>query len=724
MWAEMQIYEAYRDGKNILWHGDMTLNSDLVIPEGIIFQVDGDLDENGHSITGAGTFRVTGDYTVDNNGANREITVPTQVGGDLLLGDNTTTKARVGVYGDIIGGTANLGDDVHSSYTKSLTVETSSSVFARGDVEVNALTVKGHLEATDIHAENGISVLSDNTLIASGSVLVCNGNLQIGEGSEAGIVTIAGSLTIDNGNLIVENGTLNLARGSKVIVDGNVSVGVVGGTTGNIKQTGGITANMDVDGTVTINKGTVSIPGTIINATSVKVEKDGVLTVTVKPDNYDESSTGTLNEGGTGSTDEPDVVYDLQLTSLEIKGQPVSLNQSDKTGSVTLTDSQAKADDVPFWAAKYSMDDPEVSFKEGSSDILSTSDDIISDGDVFTIRLTKEGARTITYNVKVTVLDPSDDATIGSIVVKGVPAVRDTSANEGIGDGSQNNAIGYSVNLTYDEANSTKAQLVITQGDTNATVTFTDTSNSSGIKGTGDTYKNKVTEGSFWFQIEAEDGTILRYMVEVTVDDQIPQDAKVELELAASKLGVAILSGNPTDGYVITTPEKVTSDWKGYLTIAENSVTATKTMPNADEGYTDTERSWTFAGIGTGDSQTIKVTFKVADDATKVAEDKALIEAGLAAGLAAHNPSDPKRVTETVVQEAIEDRINAMVKWGSTVDVSFSNGPETWNPANPGGSTNYTVDVTITLTSGTGTDKATETVPATTVTIRVNTPTT
>ena len=91
---------------------------------------------------------------------------------------------------------------------------------------------------------------------------------------------------------------------------------------------------------------------------------------------------------------------------------------------------------------------------------------------------------------------------------------------------------------------------------------------------------------------------------------------------------------------------------------------------------------------------------------------------------AAHNPSDPKRVTETVVQEAIEDRINAMVKWGSTVDVSFSNGPETWNPANPGGSTNYTVDVTITLTSGTGTDKATETVPATTVTIRVNTPTT
>ena len=706
MWAEMQIYEAYRDGKNILWHGDMTLNSDLVIPEGIIFQVDGDLDENGHSITGAGTFRVTGDYTVDNNGANREITVPTQVGGDLLLGDNTTTKARVGVYGDIIGGTANLGDNVHS-YTKSLTVETSSSVFARGDVEVNALTVKGHLEATDIHAENGISVLSDNTLVASGNVQVCNGNLQIGNASEAGIVTIAGSLTVDNGDLIVVNGTLNLARGSKVIVDGNVSVGVVGGTTGSIKQTGGITANMDVDGTVTINKGTVSIPGTIINATSVKVEKDGVLTVTVKPDNYDESSKGTLNEGGTGSTDEPDVVYDLQLTSLEIKGQAVSLNQSDKTGSVTLTDSQAKADDVPFWAAKYSLDDPEVSFKEGSTDVASSATSAISDGDVFTIRLTKEGARTITYNVKVTVLDPSDDAAIGSIVVKGQTAVKDSSVKQGNGDGTPGNAIGYRVDLTYAQANDTTVtQLVATAADKNATVSFMDKGDSSsGITDIGDNYKGKVNDdGVFWLTVTAEDGTTnVSYQVTINVAAQPAQKADVKLVEKTGTNYAFELTGSD-NSYTLLVPNNASTDWSVNGLI--NRIKAEGIADSLDISASNTTEveenvfELRFNGIAYGDPQTITVTVKAATDKQKVERDLADVQADYANGskLAVNLTTD---LTTTGVEKAVEEKIAGTGDWNSTITADATYVGDEWSGVPSKGSMDTgDVQVVITVKSG------------------------
>ena len=719
MWAEMEIYEAYRDGKNILWHGDMTLNSDLVIPNGIIFQVEGNVYENGHSVTGAGTFRVRGNYTLNNNaaanGIDSAITVPTQVGGNLYLTEDTTIKARTGVYGSIIDAdmTGTLGG-AHTFYND-LTVN--SSVYVRGDVNVDKLVVNGHLEANNYHVENGVEVYSDNTLIASGDLYIHHGDLIIGKAGEPGVVTVYGDLTIDNGNLNVVNGTLNLANATDVNIDGDMTVGVVGGTTGTVKQTGGIIRDMSVDGNVTINKGTVSIPGTIVDADTVEVKKDGVLTVTVKPVNYVDASEGKLNANGTGTPEEETpIASDLQLVSVTVKGENVALDHNNRTGSVELSYTDGKTINVSDVEAKANDKDAKVTVSVDSKTITVKLEKKVTSGGATT-------TTTVTYTITVTQQKASNDASVGSILVKGVPAVRDTSANEGIGDGSHKNAIGYSVNLTYDEANSTKAQLVITQGDTNATVTFTDTSNSSGIKGTGDTYKDKVTEGSFWFQIEAEDGTILRYMVKVTVDDQIPQDAKVELELDESKAGEAVLTGNADDGYVLTTPDgSISGSMFGdgnYVKATDNSVYDGSNGSVSGKVYT-----YTFNGVAGGDPQTITVTVKSADNATKVAQDKALIEAGLAAGLDGHKPSDPARVSEDAVQEAIENRINAMVKWGSTVDVSFSNGPETWNPANPGGSANYSVDVTITLTSGAGADEATDTVPATNVTIRVSTPTT
>ena len=565
--------------------------------------------------------------------------------------------------------------------------------------------MKGHLEATDIHAENGISVLSDNTLVASGNVQVCNGNLQIGNASEAGIVTIAGSLTVDNGDLIVVNGTLNLARGSKVIVDGNVSVGVVGGTTGNIKQTGGITANMDVDGTVTINKGTVSIPGTIINATSVKVEKDGVLTVTVKPDHYDESSKGTLNEGGTGATDEPDVVYDLQLTSLEIKGQPVSLNQSDKTGSVTLTDSQAEADDVPFWAAKYSMDAPEVSFKEGNSDVASNATTAITDGDVFTIRLTKEGARTITYNVKVTVLDPSDDAAISSIVVKGQTAVKDTSVNQGTGDGTPNNAIGYRVDLTYAQANDTTVtQLVATAADKNATVSFLDNGgSSSGITGIGDNHKGKVNDnGVFWLTVTAEDGTTnVSYQVTIKVAAQPAQKADVTLT-SLGKPGTE-LKATGTNAYELLIrgdASNVTSKgWLKSYVKAEGTADDLKT-PISDAAPVNGVFTLTFDGVANGDDQEITVTLKSATDEQKVERDLADVQADYANGskLAVNLTTD---LTTTGVEKAVEEKIAGTGDWHSTITADATYVGDEWSGVPSKGSMDTgDVRVVITVKSG------------------------
>ena len=699
MWAEMEIYEAYRDGKNILWHGDMTLNSDLVIPEGIIFQVDGDVVENNHSITGAGTFRVTGDYTVDNTtGAdNSTITVPTQVGGNLYLTEDTTTKARIGVYGSILDADKS-GDH---GYVNDLTVN--SSVYVKGDVEVNALDVNGHLEASNYHIENGVAVDSDTTLIANGDLYIHNGGLTIGA-DDTGAVTVYGDLTV-YGNLNVYDGTLTLANATDVNVDGDMTVGVVGGTTGTVKQTAGIIRNMDVAGTVTINKGSVSIPGTIINAASVEVKKDGVLTVTVKPDGYNESSEGTLNANGTGSTEEP-VVSDLKLESVTVKEVKVTLNQSTKTGTVTL--SATEAGDAPI-----AVKDVVAKANDEKAEVEITANGTNS----FNIRLVKEGSVTVTYTIAVTVLEKSDNTDVSSITVKGVAAKADAK-----------DATKYTVELTYEQAiNTTEKKVEVTPADKNADVVAIghDTGKYFGLGGneweSTAALKDVVDGGSstIKFKIEAENGTESDYYyLTVVVSKQPAQKANVTLYSDNKSGAVGELTGSD-DAYTllvdkdvdVVTGTHLANRVSGKGTTSSDIANVISTATPKDGVFT-----LTFKGIQEGKDQVITVTVKSANGEERVDRDKALIADGLDS-LKAYEVTNQK-VTEKAIKDEIEKQIKAMAKWGSDVKVSFSNEPD-WDATTGTGAFSYTVDVTVTLTSDKGDVDGSATVTDT-VTLRVS----
>ena len=667
MWAEMQVYEAYRNGQNILWHGDLDLTSDLVIPEGIIFQVDGDVDENGHNITGAGTFRVTGDYTVTSG----DIDVPTQVGGDMLLTVNTVTKARIGVYGDIIGASRNYGDDDCRNCANKLTVN--SSVYVRGDVEVNALEVNGHIEATDYHIEHGAAVYSDNTLVASGKLWIHHGDLVIGDASDAGVVTVYGDLTIDNGNLDVVNGTLNLANATDVVVDGNVRVGRVGTTTGNIKQTSGIIRNMDVNGTVVIEKGTVSIPGTIINATSVKVEKDGVLTVTVKPDNYDESSKGTLNEGGTGTPDEETpVTSGLELSTVTVKGVSVALDHDKHTGTVSLRskDFQAgiKANDVD---AKANDDQvvPAVTVSDDNKTITVTLKKDVTSGGTTT-------STTVEYKITVTELAKSTNDAVGEIRVKGELA-----------QAVSGQANTYAVTLSYETATAEGEPRVKITADDDGYATVSATTATSGTLGVSDGNANLTSgltadkageTGSFTFTITAEDGgDPVTYTVNVAVEPAAAVQANVELVEKTGVNRVYKLTGSG-NAYTLIVSETDISSWNANN--LNGRITAEGTAANLTTAIGEAKGengvfTITFTGLNTSDekyNQAITVTVRTATADERAQWDLEAIKAafpdnGYATIGTVEVPTDGKAL-ETL-KKVIED----MAEWNSnpTVTVNF-----------------------------------------------------
>ena len=123
----------------------------------------------------------------------------------------------------------------------------------------------------------------------------------------------------------------------------------------------------------------------------------------------------------------------------------------------------------------------------------------------------------------------------------------------------------------------------------------------------------------------------------------------------------------------------------------------------------------TFEGIQEGKDQVITVTVKSANGEERVDRDKALIADGLDS---LEDYAAPGKVDEKAIKDEIEKQIKAMAKWGSDVKVSFSNEPD-WGATTGTGAFNYTVDVTVTLTSDKGDVDGSATVTDT-VTLRVS----
>ena len=343
-WSLWQIQSYLVDETNVRVVGDLTLTGDLVIPEGVILQVEGDLIENGHRVTGDGTLRVRDDYYPDNAGTTSTVSTTTQVGGDVLLSEGTVIDARMGVMGSVVGnGGYPYDGDADAYYNRGYDLDVNSTgyLYAGEDILVSYLTVNGHVEAEDYYIHRGY-VYSDDTLIARGSITLYNitkvdgtteeGLLVIG-GTTAGSVIVGDELTYGaghNANVDVVNGTLTMNVGADININGDLAVARNGKVT---YEADGAIHYLLAD-KVVIN-GEVYVPGTI-TANDVDLYTGGKLSVITKPDNMttEDGTLVYLDDEGLEEQPGTDVPTNTLLTNLTIKGEKVTL--SGNGGYVTL----------------------------------------------------------------------------------------------------------------------------------------------------------------------------------------------------------------------------------------------------------------------------------------------------------------------------------------------------------------------------------------------------
>ncbi|OUQ82903.1 S-layer homology domain-containing protein [Flavonifractor sp. An10] len=444
-WSQWQIQSYLVDETNVMVVGDLTLTNDLVIPEDVILQVEGDLHENGYDVSGLGTLRVRGDYYVgDGIGAENPgdgiIATDTQVGGDLLLTESTEINARVGVLGSVVG---NGGDTSYNGVAtdpdnRYFDLDVNDYLYAGEDIIVAYLTVNGHAEADDVYAY-GIKVTSKDTLIARGSICLydntynsTNGYLTVGDGTAAG----AGSVVV--GDMLIDPVTGDTA---------NVTVNADSTLTMNVG------ADMDIDGTLTVNTkgkvtyeadgaihylkagsvvidGEVYVPGTI-EAGSVALNNGGKLSVITKPDSITIANGGELvylDDEGLEEQPGTDVPTNTLLTNLTIKGEKVTL--SGNGGYVTLpydkwtntTDDVVKTTTSGVTVKAYAASDSDTP--------LDKKDALDKDTTALYVQATK-GLVSEEYVITVKLTAGQTDSELTSLTVKGVKVDLSKATGEG-----------------------------------------------------------------------------------------------------------------------------------------------------------------------------------------------------------------------------------------------------------------------------------------------------
>ena len=522
-WSLWQIQSYLVDETNVRVVGDLTLTGDLVIPEGVILQVEGDLIENGHRVTGDGTLRVRDDYYVDNSTGNSVISTTTQVGGDMLLSESTDINARVGVMGSVVGNGGNTAynniptDEDNRNFD--LSVNSAGYLYSGEDIIVAYLYVYGHVEAEDYYA-HVIEVYSDDTLIARGSIYLYDsaadlvnheGRLIIGDttASTAGSVIVGDELTdgvnslgavVGTANVAVRYGTLTMNVGADINIDGDLIVAPNGKVTyeadGAIHYL--VADNVKIDGEV-------YVPGTI-NANSVALNAGGKLSVITKPSSLITPYGGELVYlDDEGLEEQPGTDADLYVNNLEIKGVRVNLSNNTVTLSKTAVDSAAAviSGSVEGYAnARFTL------YDEDGNPVTSfaTPEDAATTA-TYTVNVSVDGL-SYEFDIKVTLSPASSEAKLTSLTVKGVKV----DLSKATGEGTSEDPIELTVTGITTEQNNTEDLMKI---EVSAGATYTVKDN-EGEEWAIDV-PTAVGNGYYWFiTVTAEDESSTVYKVSIS----------------------------------------------------------------------------------------------------------------------------------------------------------------------------------------------------------------
>ena len=683
-WGQWQIQQYLFDDKNVRVLGDLTLSDNLYIPEGTILQVEGDLRENGNTVTGDGALRIRDDYYVNNNGKadlTSTVTVNTQVGNDMLLAETTSISSRVGVYGDIVGNTTNNAT-IAANLIQDLTVDATGNVYVYGDVMVDYLIVNGHIEANHYYI-NGGEVNSTRTLIARGNVTVYGGGtdprrgtLTIGNTS-AGSATVGG--VISGSNLNVNNGTLTLSNTASINMTGNVTVG----KNGEIYQNRGTARNLEA-ANVSIS-GVVSISGTIVTGT-LTLNNTADVTVVGNPVYTTLNGTGSINANMDilpgGSTTTP--VAGNWLTSMDVKGVAVSLNQNNKTGSVVLAGDLALSDvlvysDVKLYNDSYNY----VVTLNGAAITSANQTATLKNGDIIRVTITNAANEQQTYVITVTVsasysvtLAPNT-ANVSGISVTGAQIVDNTA---------------------YVVANDTATfKVTLAEGYSIKAITYTMGGRDQG------TPSGNNTDG---YTIPSVTGNVV-----VTVEAvQTPVDANLSVEEKTVSDTVFEMVKDSTGKNVtiyVPTDYKITADSVAKLVTVKNGTAVVTIKVGTNASFDDATKTMTINvnGENGGDPDQVTVKLeKVTPEDARIRNEEAINDALANLPAVTCSGGFTKSASEQAVKSAIEAlTIKDWSKSGSSItlqDMVTVSYPGEWiTPPVVNSTHKYTFEVSIELDS-------------------------
>ena len=415
----------------------------------------------------------------------------------------------------------------------------------RGDVYyVNSVEMKlVSFNGTNLYAVKGTNKQVDGdalTFTVSQTVAdaLKNGDaivttLDTANGTDGSVISISGREVTYTGKLTDATGDVALKLAYKVTLNDGV--------------TAKISTGAPVDTYVAVGEKLTLSAG---NTNGYAIHANGTATGTVADGVKNAEATYTMPSGIVKFTFAPASgnVGDLQLNTLKIKGVEVSLNQLNKTGSVTL----------PYAAWSNTSDDVITASHNGTSvaaydkndDPLTGKVALDSDASTITVVVSK-GSNSVKYAIKVTMLPASADASASSIVVKGVPATLTG------GNGQPSAPYTYTVTVTSNDNYSGKPQMIVTTDGTPSTLT-----NDGGtwMNTTGyATNTNILTSGTVKFTVTAESGAVGYYEVTITVE------ADSRVTLAEGSHSHARL-GNFTAGEVVS-DKPVTfeaSAWSAY----------------------------------------------------------------------------------------------------------------------------------------------------------------
>jgi len=303
------------------YRGDVTLSS-------------GELKLDSASKTFNATYTQTGgDAIVTGSGFDLNNSTDNISGGDLYIGDGSTTGS-LGVTEGTIGAGTNVNIGAGSSLNlKGGTVSLDSKDIINGGLDVangtlNLNNAEKATTATFVQNGGTTNITGDSFVLNNTNDAINNGNLNVG--GDAG----SGTLTLRGGSVASET-DVNIAGGSTIdIKSGSLALDSNDNWTGNVNVQGGTlnVKNTNKTGTLTQSDGTINVAGNAFDLNSSNDKLDGG---TLNIGNGSVASTLTVSNGTITRNED---VYINNYSNLNITGGNVTLDSTDSwSGNVNIS---------------------------------------------------------------------------------------------------------------------------------------------------------------------------------------------------------------------------------------------------------------------------------------------------------------------------------------------------------------------------------------------------